>query len=190
MPVDRFGWSVSYGELAVDYQVFSGIRRSDAFLPNSSVLKPAGTTDLATLHFAAPSVSFRRPLNNSLSLSFDMAGLRGGYPDSRRNVNDVRPNSIPALIYPEKRYGVFAVAGVSYTITQRLYIGAEAQVAAVWLDRRWYHASSNQEQQSAMKIMTWAGPRIGYEFSRKSTSEAAIQLGRTTTFGLQLKSKF
>ncbi len=190
-PEGGFRALLGYKSLNLDDHRFShDTHPDDSFLPNSGVPGSAGTTDVGgMLHFAALGVGHQARLSDSLSLTFDVGGLIGGDRDRHQNVNDTRPVANGAFVYSEARFGLFTAAGVSYYIKQ-FYVGAEAQLAGVFIDSGWDRFGEDESERTEFDLLSSAGPKIGYSLTENFSVEGTVQFGHAVTFGTQGVWKF
>lgn len=190
--LDRFSVTLGYREYKLQHPTYShNTHPNDSFLPRASVPGSAGTTTLdGKLRFGAVGFRYDQPIaptrtSNRLKLNVDLGGLFGGARDDHQNNNDPRPAGNGAFVYSEANFGMYAGTGLSYEIG-RFYVGVQAELGGLFIDRGWDRYSTDQSTQSQLKFFPSVGPKIGYRFTDNFRTEASVQFGNATMFTLGL----
>lgn len=163
----------------------------------SSIPGPKRSTSLdgGITSFAAVGVRYEREISRGWKGNLDLGGLiapahRDEHPTTTQLYRMFYSHRPTPSVYSESRYGAFGSVGLTYNLTDRVYVGADVRVTAVIIESGWVWRGKDYRTSTDVPIFVSGGPKLGVKLMDHLNVETHVHFGKTFGCGLSLVVPF
>jgi hypothetical protein len=179
------GWGVTFGYAGMKFDgsgsafVHSTHTDDVSFLGAGS----AGKTDLGDepLDFGSIGFRYQRKLMENVIFNAEVGWMGGDARDEKQNINDPRPAANGSFIYSKLENAVYVGVGLSYDVpnVKGLYIGADVQATALFIEHGWDRFGSDQAERDETEWTPSLCPKVGFKFGENMAIEGSAVIGES-----------